>query len=117
MLKLPSISEVVPISDGIIPWLVVDLRKYICTNGKVSPVSPSTTVPEIPVFTSCAITIPAMHKKKNMYFIYLMSNLKYQISNLKSAAADFPHESGRIAAMQNQSVFCQLSGLSALAVC
>ena len=23
-----------------------------------------------------------MHKKKNMYFIYLMSNLKCQISNL-----------------------------------
>ena len=71
MVKLPSISEVVPISEGIIPLLVVDLRKYICTNGKVSPVSASTTVPDILV-VSCAITIPAKHKNKNMYLKYLI---------------------------------------------
>ena len=66
MVKLPSMSLVVPTSEGIMPLLVVDLRKYICTNGRVSPVSPSITVPVILV-TSCAPAITAKHKKNNMY--------------------------------------------------
>ena len=81
MEKLPSISDVVPISEGTIPLLVVDFKKYICTNGSVSPVSPSTTVPDILV-TSCAITIPAKHKNKNMYLNFFILN--YYLLSLSS---------------------------------
>ena len=84
-------SLVVPISDGIIPLFVVDFRKYICTNGRVSPVSPSTTVPDILV-VSCAPTIPAMHKKNNMYLKYLISNLQI----LTFVVSGSPHGSSPI---------------------
>jgi hypothetical protein len=69
MEKLPSKSEVVPTSDATIPLLVVDLRKYICAKGSVSPVSASTTIPLILVRcgASCAPIFTIGKQRNNMY--------------------------------------------------